>query len=256
MTVKKKHVIANVCVCFRVLDFETRIKTTSPLINCSFSEAMLIFATFQPDAISAHGHTSLVSHKHVHARRFQSVSPGFVALVWFSCCQGWKWTVFITVLDVLLLKQLGILPDICQAAGDFCFARALNCCDTRLRTSHHADMWPLSSWPQSCRLQDWDNHSWMCLWETARDVKHRRSAVVINRMTYNISQGRVETSIRRGGKFCCSFVANLFGICMPKIIQIWCGLTKLLKLTEIKRVQLFCHGVEQSSGHSSKFTWP
>jgi len=46
--------------------------------------------------------------------------------------------------DVLLLKQL--LPDICQAAGDFCFPayhacpRAQNCCDTRLRTSHQT--WP------------------------------------------------------------------------------------------------------------------
>jgi len=46
--------------------------------------------------------------------------------------------------DVLLLKQL--LPDICQAAGDFYFpvhhtcARALICCDTRLQTSHQ--MWP------------------------------------------------------------------------------------------------------------------
>ena len=46
--------------------------------------------------------------------------------------------------NILLLKQL--LPDICQAAGDFCFpvhqscARAMSCCDTRLRTSHQ--MWP------------------------------------------------------------------------------------------------------------------
>jgi len=45
---------------------------------------------------------------------------------------------------VLLLKQL--LSDICQAAGDFCFpahhacARALSCCDTRLRTSRQR--WP------------------------------------------------------------------------------------------------------------------
>ena len=28
-------------------------------------------------------------------------------------------------------------------------------------------------------------------------------------MTYYISQGRVETPNRRGGQFCCSFVANL-----------------------------------------------
>jgi len=46
--------------------------------------------------------------------------------------------------DALLIKQL--LPDICQAAGDFYFpahhacARAPSCCDTRLRTSHQT--WP------------------------------------------------------------------------------------------------------------------
>ena len=46
--------------------------------------------------------------------------------------------------DVMLLKQL--LPDICQAAGDFCFqmhhacARALSYHDTRLWTSHQT--WP------------------------------------------------------------------------------------------------------------------
>jgi len=46
--------------------------------------------------------------------------------------------------DVLLLKHL--LPDICQAAGDFCFpahhvcARALICYETKLRTSHQT--WP------------------------------------------------------------------------------------------------------------------
>ena len=46
--------------------------------------------------------------------------------------------------DVLLLKQL--LPDVCQAAGDFYFpvhyacTRAPSCCDTRLRTSHQTIM--------------------------------------------------------------------------------------------------------------------
>ena len=46
--------------------------------------------------------------------------------------------------DALLLKQL--LPDICQAAGEFCFpahhacVRALSCCETRLGTSHQT--WP------------------------------------------------------------------------------------------------------------------
>jgi len=38
--------------------------------------------------------------------------------------------------DVLLLEQL--LPDICRAAGDFCFParHVLSCCDTRLQISH------------------------------------------------------------------------------------------------------------------------
>jgi len=60
---------------------------------------------------------------------------------------------------VLLLKQL--LPDICQAAGDFYLglpahhvsARALGYCDTRLRTSHQ-------TWPPNKP-------------ETANDVIHR-----------------------------------------------------------------------------------
>ena len=51
----------------------------------------------QFDAISAHRHTSLVSDKHVPACRFQSASPGSRTLVWFSCSQGWKWMVHITV---------------------------------------------------------------------------------------------------------------------------------------------------------------
>jgi len=48
--------------------------------------------------------------------------------------------------------------------------------------------------------------------------------MVINRIAYYISQGRVETLSRRGGQFCCNFVANYFSICAPKIIKIQCGL--------------------------------
>jgi len=33
--------------------------------------------------------------------------------------------------------------------------------------------------------------------------------MVINRMAYYISQGRVRTAVRIDGQFCCSFVANL-----------------------------------------------
>jgi len=52
---------------------------------------------FQSDAISAHGHTSLVSDKHVSAFRFQSMFLGAGALVWFSCSQRWKWIVYRTI---------------------------------------------------------------------------------------------------------------------------------------------------------------
>jgi len=47
-----------------------------------------LLTIFQSDAISAYGHTSLVSDKHVPAFWFQSVSPGAGALVWFSCSHG------------------------------------------------------------------------------------------------------------------------------------------------------------------------
>jgi len=52
-----------------------------------------LLTIFQSDAISARGHTSLISDKHVPAFRFQSVSPGEDALVWFFCSKGWKWMV-------------------------------------------------------------------------------------------------------------------------------------------------------------------
>jgi len=83
--------------------------------------------------------------------------------------------------DVFLLKTF--LPDICQAAGDFCFpahhtcARTLSCCDTRLRTSHQT--WPLYRPDLSSVDYRLPSHSGMRLSETTRDVKHRWWAVVI-----------------------------------------------------------------------------
>jgi len=43
-------------------------------------------------------------------------------------------------------------------------------------------------------------------------------------MTYYISQGTVETPIRRGGQLCYSSVANLRKYLCAKIIKIQCGL--------------------------------
>jgi len=74
--------------------------------------------------------------------------------------------------DVLLLKQL--LPDICQAAGDFCLL-VHHCCDTSLRTSHKKVTRYVASQqtrPQSHRWQIIQSHSGSHISETARDVKH------------------------------------------------------------------------------------
>jgi len=116
--------------------------------------------------------------------------------------------------DVLLLKQL--MPYICQAAGDFFFpahhvcTRALNCCDTKLRTSHQT--WP----PNRPDLYSVDyrllSHSGKRLSETARDVRHRRWAAVIN----------VETPWA-------IMLQIYFWIRVPKIIKIQRSLTKLLQ---------------------------
>jgi len=112
-----------------------------------------------------------MSDKHVTACRFQSVSPGVVLTRPGVKVNGTYY--------VLLLKQL--LSDICQAAGDFGFpahhacARALSCCDTRLRTSHQT--WPANR-PDLSSVTSVDYRLLRilqeCLFsETARDVKHR-----------------------------------------------------------------------------------
>jgi len=61
--------------------------------------------------------------------------------------------------------------------------------------------------------------SGMHLSETTIAVIHHRSDVVINRMAHYISQGRVETPIRRGGQFYHSFVANLLQYLCAKNYQ-------------------------------------
>jgi len=143
--------------------------------------------------------------------------------------------------DDLLLKQL--LPDICQAAGNFCFpvhdvcARALSCCNTRLDFT--PDMWPPSrpdlslvahrilTVIQECIYQKQEGTS-----NIVDELQLLTEWHFINRMTHYISQGRVETATRRGGWFCRSFVANLFKyLCalLSKIIKIKCCLTKLFK---------------------------
>jgi len=140
--------------------------------------------------------------------------------------------------DVLLLKQLQ--PDICQAAGDFCFpahhtcTRAPSCCDTRLRTSHQK--WP----PNRPDLSSADYRLLIAIQECVCQKQQRMSNIVdelslltvwhfINRMTY-ISQGRVETPTRMGGgrQLCYSSVANLLKYLFAKKYQNTMQLDKVI----------------------------
>jgi len=126
-------------------DFETRIKTILPLFHWSVAWSVKLcwlLTTFQSDTASAHRCPSLVSDKHVPVYRFQSVFPGSDALVWFSCSQGWKCMMQITVMSCCS-------NSCCQTSaklrGDFCFQRTTRAQEhwaayTRLGTSHQT--WP------------------------------------------------------------------------------------------------------------------
>jgi len=139
--------------------------------------------------------------------------------------------------DVLLLKQL--LPDICQAAGDFCFlvhdacTRALSCCDTRLQTSHQ-------KWrPNRQDLSSVDYRLLRVIQECVFQKQQGTSNIVdelwlltewhfINGMTYYISQGRVEAPIRIGVQLCYSSVANLLQYLCAKNFQNIMQLDKII----------------------------
>jgi len=81
----------------------------------------------------------------------------FWCVVWFSCNQGWRWIVHITVMScswnscwqtsVKLLTTYFPVYHMCTRALE------LSCCDTRLSTSH---IWPQTS---IYRLQDIDRQS-------------------------------------------------------------------------------------------------
>jgi len=70
--------------------------------------------------------------------------------------------------------------------------------------------------PHFCTLQIIESHSGMHLLETARDVKHRWWTVVINRLTYYISQGRVETPSGEVGNYVAVLLQIYFSICVKK----------------------------------------
>ena len=173
MTVTKKHY--SKCSVF-AFGFETCIKTILPLISRLTVKICWLLTTFQSDAASAHWRPSLFLINMFLCDGF-SLSPG--ALVWFLGVKVNGAYYY----DVLLLKQL--LPDICQAAGDFCFpvhhacAKALSCCDTRIRTSHQT--WP----PNRPDLSSVDYKSFRNAFiRNNKGCQDRWWAVVIKRMTF------------------------------------------------------------------------
>jgi len=69
------------------------------------------------------------------------------------------------------------------------------------------------------------------------------SKLVINRMAYYISQGRVETPSGRGGQFCCSFVANLLQYLFAKNYQNTSEFDKAISVQFLSCVSLLTHNI-------------
>jgi len=158
---------------------------------------------------------SLVSDKHVH-----------MCISFSRCLQALVHKTITVMPCSLLFKQL--LPDIYQAAGNFCFQRTLRAQEhwAAVTRNFTLDVASQQTRPPFRRLRIIQNHSRMRLAETARDVKHCWWVVVINRITsfinrrtYYFSQGRVETPIRRGWHFVKVLLQIYYSICVPKIIK-------------------------------------
>jgi len=210
-------------------DFETRIKTILPLISCLINKALLVADHVSIRYCFSSLTSPLVSDKHVPVYRFQTVFPGSGALVCVVFTQpGWKWMMQITVMSCC---SNSCCQTSAKVRGDFCFpvhhacARALSCCDTRLRTSHQTRP------PNRSDLSSVDYRLLTVIQECVYQKQQGMSNIVdelwlstewhfINRMTHYISQGRVEAPIRIGGQLCYSFVANLLQYLYAKIIEI------------------------------------
>ena len=147
-----------------------------------------LLTTFQSDAASAHWRPSLVSDKHVPACRFQSVSPGTDALVWFHAARGESercillWCLVAQTVAARHLSScwrllLSSAPRVLIAQERWAAATQ----DSELHIRHVASQ---QTRPQFCRLQIIGSHSGMRLSETIRDIIQRWWAVVINRITF------------------------------------------------------------------------
>jgi len=106
-----------------------------------------------------------------------------LVLVWFSCSQGWKWMVHITVMSCCSDSccQISVkLLATCFPAHHAC-ARALRCCNTRLWTSHQT--WPPNKPNRCCVGYRLLRVMPECIYQKQQGTSW---AAVINRMTYYI----------------------------------------------------------------------
>ena len=135
---------------------------------------------------------------------FLSEQIKMMMMMWFSCSQGWKWMVHNTLMSCCSNSTVAARHLSNCWRRLLSFARALNCCDTRLQTSHQ--MWP----PNRPDLSSVDYRLLRVVQECVCQKEQGMSNIVdelwlltewyfIKRMTYYISQGRAEAPIRIGG---------------------------------------------------------
>ena len=119
-------------------------------------------------------------------------------------------------------------------------ARALSCCDTRLRTSHQI----CGLDPNRPDLSPVDYRIWTVIEEYVYQKQQVTSNIVdelwLEWHNYYLSQGRVETLIRRGGQFCHNFLANLLEYLCAKNYQ---NIMKFNKVVAKIKGYIFCFAV-------------
>ena len=144
-----------------------------------------LLTTFQSVFSSLTSLTAMVSDKHVPECRFQSVSPGAGALVWFSCSRGeseWRILLWCLAAQTVAARHLSSCWRVLLSSAP----RVRK--NTRAAATQDSGLHTRRGLPTDqtllCTLQIIESHWGMRLLETARDVKHRWWAVVINRMTF------------------------------------------------------------------------
>jgi len=205
-----------------------------------------LLTTYQSHAASAHWCPSLVSDKHVPPCRYQSVSPGTGALVWFSCSQEWKWMMQITVMSCCS-------NSCCQTSVKLLATFTFQC------TTHVQEHWAAtrdSGLHTRCmtsqHLSSVDYRLLRVIQECVYQKQQGTSNIVdelclltewhfINRLTHHISQGRVVTPIKFTSVSVCQTLSQYNAVwqsyCKNRRVQFflphsveWCGYLKVKKV--------------------------